>query len=343
MPAQKPTQRIDVINALRAFAATFVAWGHFVSGQGKYLGLSGKYGYLGVDIFFVISGFVIPWSLYRSHYVLRDYPRFLLKRNVRLYPPYLASIVVTLLATNLVLVPLFHVPRLSITGRTLLLHFTYLNDLVGVPWVNVAYWTLAVECQWYILVGLMLPLLASSSKVTRFAATAAMMAAYFAVPNHHLVSGSLPIFLIGVFVFQYRSRLIGLGEMLGLTFVMVVAMRGPIGWIVAAVSVATGLIIALSTFHNRAADFVGDISYSLYLLHLPIGVSVIGCLSHWLPYSSSYIGVLDVVGLAASGLAAWIMYQLIEKPSQVMSSSIRFAHRQVEPTPGAVIVAASAD
>ena len=220
-----------------------------------------------------------------------------------------------------------------------MLHFTYLNDLVGVPSVNVAYWTLAIECQWYILVGLMLPLLASSRKRVRFAAVAAMMAAFFAFPNQHLVFSRLPIFLVGVFVFQYRSRLIGLYEMLGLILAMVVAMFWPIGLIVASVSVATGLIIALSTFHNRAADFVGDISYSLYLLHLPIGVAVIGCLSHWLPYSSSYIGVLDVVGLVASGLAAWIMYQLIEKPSQVMSSAIRFAHRAVESPPAAVAAA----
>ena len=146
MRSPEPNQRIGIINALRAFAAIFVAWGHFVAGQGKYLSLSGKYGYLGVDIFFVISGFVIPWSLYRSRYVLRDYPRFLLKRNVRLYPPYLASIVITVLATNLVLVPLFHIPRLEVTGRSLLLHFTYLNDLAGVPWINVVYWTLAIEC-----------------------------------------------------------------------------------------------------------------------------------------------------------------------------------------------------
>src|SRR5271169_6119933 len=126
MQIEAPNQRIGVINALRALAALFVAWGHFVAGQGKYLSPSGKYGYLGVHIFFVISGFVIPWSLYRTHYVLRDYPRFLLKRNVRLYPPYLASIAITILAANFVMAPLFQTPRLTITGRNLLLHFTYL-------------------------------------------------------------------------------------------------------------------------------------------------------------------------------------------------------------------------
>ena len=63
MQISNPNQRIGIVNALRAFAALAVAWGHFVAGQGKYLGMSGKYGYLGVDIFFVISGFIIPWSL----------------------------------------------------------------------------------------------------------------------------------------------------------------------------------------------------------------------------------------------------------------------------------------
>ncbi len=163
MAISKSKQRIGVINALRAFAALAVAWGHFVAGQGKYLGLSGKYGYLGVDIFFVISGFVIPWSLYRSSYTLRDYPRFMVKRNVRLYPPYLASIAISILATNLILVPLFHIPRMTVTGRDLLLHFAYLNDLFHVRWINVVYWTLAIEFQWYLLIGLVLPLLASAA------------------------------------------------------------------------------------------------------------------------------------------------------------------------------------
>src|ERR1700678_3364652 len=197
-------QRIGVINALRAFAALAVACGHFVAGQGKFLGPTGRYGYLGVEIFFVISGFVIPWSLYRSGYALRDYPRFLLKRNVRLYPPYLASIAITILATNLILVPVFRIPHMTVTGRDLLLHFGYLNDLFHVPWVNVAYWTLAIEFQWYLLVGLMIPLLASARPLQRFVGTTAMILPYFTVYWDRLVFHYLPIFLIGVFVFQYR-------------------------------------------------------------------------------------------------------------------------------------------
>jgi peptidoglycan/LPS O-acetylase OafA/YrhL len=338
-------QRIGVINALRAFAALAVAWGHFVAGQGKFLGPTGRYGYLGVEIFFVISGFVIPWSLYRSGYALRDYPRFLLKRNVRLYPPYLASIAITILATNLILVPVFRIPHITVTGRDLLLHFGYLNDLFHVPWVNVAYWTLAIEFQWYLLVGLMMPLLASARPFLRFVGTTAMILPYYMVYWDRLVFHYLPIFLIGVFVFQYRARIIEMREMLGLIAVMVLTMHRLSGWLVVWVAVPTGLLIAFSHFESRLGDRVGDISYSLYLLHLPIGVSVIGCLSHWLPYASWYLGILDLIGVAASMWAAWLMYQIIEKPSQELSSSIRFRRRQpkvpeAEPEPQPAIAAA---
>ncbi len=344
MQISNPNQRIGIVNALRAFAALAVAWGHFVAGQGKYLGMSGKYGYLGVDIFFVISGFIIPWSLHRSRYALRDYPKFLLKRNVRLYPPYLASIAITILVTNFVLVPTFHIPHMTVTGRDLLLHLGYLNDLFHVPWINVAYWTLAIEFQWYLLVGLALPLIAGKGNLLRFAGAAGMMALFFAFPyNNRLVFHHLPVFLIGVFVFQYRAQLIGLLQMLGLIAVVCLAIHRPLGWIVLWVAVGTALLIALSTFHSHAMDRVGDVSYSLYLIHLPIGVGVIGVLSHWLPYSSRYIGVLDVIGVAASAWAAWVLYQIIEKPSQEMSSAIRFTHRKREQASQPAVAVAGGD
>jgi peptidoglycan/LPS O-acetylase OafA/YrhL len=339
VPISDPKQRISVINALRAFAALAVAWGHFVAGQGKWLGLSGKYGYLGVDIFFVISGFVIPWSLYRTRYSFRDYPRFLLKRNVRLYPPYLASIAISILATNFIIVPLFKIPHMTVTGRDLLLHFTYLNDIFKVKWVNVVYWTLAIEFQWYLLVGLVMPLLASRNRWARFLTPTAMVLSYWAIPHDRLVFYYLPIFLIGVFVFQYRAEIIGRYEMFGFVAVMVMAMARNTGYLAPLVGVPTGMLIAFSTFHSQRMDRLGDVSYSLYLIHLPIGVSLIGMMSHWIPYSSWFLGVLDAIGLAACVWAAWIMYQFIEKPSQEMSSAIKFARRP-EPAPQPAVAAA---
>jgi peptidoglycan/LPS O-acetylase OafA/YrhL len=338
VPISDPKQRISVINALRAFAALAVAWGHFVAGQGKWLGLSGKYGYLGVDIFFVISGFVIPWSLHRTRYGFRDYPRFLLKRNVRLYPPYLASIAISILATNFIIVPLFKIPHMTVTGRDLLLHFTYLNDIFKVKWVNVVYWTLAIEFQWYLLVGLVMPLLASRNRWARFLTPTAMVLSYWAIPHDRLVFYYLPIFLIGVFVFQYRAEIIGRYEMFGFVAVMVMAMARNTGYLAPLVGVPTGMLIAFSTFHSQRMDRLGDVSYSLYLIHLPIGVSLIGMMSHWIPYSSWFLGVLDAIGLAACVWAAWIMYQFIEKPSQEMSSAIKFARRP-EPAPQPAVAA----
>jgi peptidoglycan/LPS O-acetylase OafA/YrhL len=48
--------------------------------------------------------------------------------------------------------------------------------------------------------------------------------------------------------------------------------------------------------------------------------------------------VLDAIGLAACVWAAWIMYQFIEKPSQEMSSAIKFARRP-EPAPQPAVAA----
>jgi peptidoglycan/LPS O-acetylase OafA/YrhL len=209
---------------------------------------------------------------------------------------------------------------------------------MGVPWINVVYWTLAIEFQWYLLIGLMFPLLASRNKLARFWAIAGMMLVYFASVTHERqVFHSIPVFLIGVFVFQYRAELIGMREMLGLIAVMVLAMAGPIGWIVATVATTTGLLIALSTFHSRVLNRVGEVSYSLYLVHLPIGVSLIGWLSSKLPYSGSYLWVLDTVGVAASIGTAWLMFQFIEKPSQEWSSAIRFVHRERALAKGAAL------
>jgi peptidoglycan/LPS O-acetylase OafA/YrhL len=304
----------------------FVAWGHFAGGQGRWLDWTGHYGYTGVYIFFVISGFIIPYSLYRSGYTPGNFGRFMVKRAIRLYPPYLISIPISLLAANFVLAPMHAGPAIHVSARQLLYHLVFINDLTGVPWVNVVYWTLAIEWQWYVLAGLFLGLLVSRNAFLRFIPVAAAMVLYFLCTSDRVVFHTLPMFLIGVFVFQYKIGLMGRSRLLLLLAAMLWAMRWPTGWTEAGIAVATGLLIAFVSFRHRIADFLGDVSYSVYLVHLPLGVGLICWLSRVLPYASWYLGALDAVGMAAAVAASAVLYRWVEKPSQDLSSRLRFSH-----------------
>jgi peptidoglycan/LPS O-acetylase OafA/YrhL len=223
-----------------------------------------------------------------------------------------------------VLAPLHAGPVIHVGARQAFYHLIFINDLAGVPWINVVYWTLAIEWQWYALIGLLFALLVSRNPVLRFLPVAAFMVFYFLCTSDRIVFHTLPIFLIGVFVFQYKIGLIGRWRLLALIAAMLWAMRWPTGWTDAGVSVATGLLIAFVSFRHRIADFLGDVSYSVYLLHLPIGVGLICWLSRVLPYASWYLGVLDCVGMAAAVAASYVLYRWIEKPAQEMSSRMRF-------------------
>ena len=87
--------RVAVVNALRGLAALWVCWYHavgLIQPAPSALTTLGSYGFMGVQVFFVVSGFVIPYALHRAHYQLPQYPRFLAKRLLRLHPPYLAVV-----------------------------------------------------------------------------------------------------------------------------------------------------------------------------------------------------------------------------------------------------------
>src|ERR1039457_1104473 len=125
MPPTNPA-RLSIVHTLRGPAALMVAWFHFVKCGPLDLGifkLTAPDGGYGVIIFYVISGFVLPYSLWKGGYVLADYGRFILKRIARLDPPYFASIAIVLSAAYLAtLSPLYRGVPFSVSGLQLLLH-----------------------------------------------------------------------------------------------------------------------------------------------------------------------------------------------------------------------------
>lgn len=65
-----------MVDLLRIVAAIGVMWFHFVVGsgpflEGSWLQATGRYCWIGVDVFFVISGFIVPFALSRGGYRVR--------------------------------------------------------------------------------------------------------------------------------------------------------------------------------------------------------------------------------------------------------------------------------
>jgi len=91
------TSRLANIDALRGIASLAVCWFHLTNGYSEesMVRASGQFGWLGVEAFFVISGFIIPYALFKGRYRMSDdWKTFIWKRVIRIEPPLCISRVV---------------------------------------------------------------------------------------------------------------------------------------------------------------------------------------------------------------------------------------------------------
>lgn len=323
------TERLLTIDALRGLASFSVCWFHLTNGtptflQDGYLKSSGAYGWVGVEVFFVISGFIIPFTLWQSDYSMRSYGRFILKRVVRLDPPYLLSILLVIaLAYASLLYPDFRGKSPSYSLPQILLHLGFLNVFFGYPWINIIYWSLALEFQYYLLIGLIFPLLVSNKIVVRFGTVLFLWLVSYWWSNERFVFAWLPLFLLGVIAFYYKVGLLGNGGLVVGIALFTIYTYLMVGVVIATVVLLASILILFVEIKSRLLKLLGEISYSLYLVHVPIGGRIIN-LS--LRYADSTLEkvISLLVALAVSLCAAYLFYRAIELPSRKWSSEIRY-------------------
>jgi len=330
------TDKLMHIELLRGFAALAVAWYHFTLGQPGFLqdGLlkaSGSYGRLGVEVFFVISGFVIPYSMWRSNYKLPYWPTFLAKRLLRLYPPYILSFMfVLILLYASAIAPGFRGTAPMITPMNLLLEMIYLKDFFGQPWLNPIAWTLGIEIQYYILVALIYPLISSRARRVNFSTLivltlAPLLIAQTNLYHTRLVFHWLHLFLLGIVAFQYQVGLLGKRSAAGWLLIVTLISYMYFGELaVSLVGNVTAVILAFVEINvNAIILFFGNISYSLYLLHIPIGGRVIN-LGTRVAHSWSLQLITLFLAFVLSICAAYSFYHWVEKPAQRWSSKLKY-------------------
>ncbi len=160
--------RFTLIDGLRGIAATTVAIYHLYGGFRNHApsdlvdripwlldAVLGQ-GYLGVQVFFVISGFVMAHSLRRYPLDLRNFGVFALRRSIRLDPPYWLTIW-GLFAMAVVGNHFFDRQAVPVPGPLgLLANMAYLDNIVGATSVVPIGWTLCLEIQFYVVFFLLL-------------------------------------------------------------------------------------------------------------------------------------------------------------------------------------------
>jgi peptidoglycan/LPS O-acetylase OafA/YrhL len=139
--------RVPTLDLLRFVAAAGVLLYHFVTcfpADPPAISAATRYGYLGVPLFFMISGFVIPWSA-----MGRTATDFVASRVSRLYPSFWVA-----MALTVALVFAFRGTLPTVT--TLLANATMVPAMLGAPRVDDIYWTLEIEVRFYALIFLLL-------------------------------------------------------------------------------------------------------------------------------------------------------------------------------------------
>lgn len=325
-PALRP--RLAVLDALRGVAALWVGLFHF-TGNGAFnrgfpadmpLKWLGTYGWQGVYVFFVISGFILPWTMDRSGYRWRDFGRLVWKRVLRLHPLYLISVAAMLL------------PFLCGSGGTMAArtwtdwwpHFFYLNDALHRPWLMEIYWTLALEAQYYLAIGLLFPLLKHRSATVRWG----LMAVVIFLPLGATEFRTLPmfsaLFAMGILTFWRLSGRAGkVSFALALTACGLVTWRA-MGWPPALLGGLTAAAITGGTGrHHHVLEWLGAVSYPFYLFHLVVAGLAMPFLIQ-MP-RGPWQDTAAVLGLFVVSLAlSWGLHRWIEQPCMRWSSAVRY-------------------
>ncbi len=311
-------------------------------------GVPNFWGHFGVALFFLISGFVIPFSASSL-----TPAGFVIARVLRIWPTYVVGLSITLAC--LIINTARAGTAFPYTIRDVLSHYLILPRWPSLtPPIDGIIWTLEIELFFYSFCFLMnrklktfdrsIYLFAVASAplaVVASLATPAMLRSGWPIfPPVHWASSMmqfLPFLLVGTaFHYFYRGRL-GLRDLAALHAALLVAfvlswrfglMRddgwsGPVSYLIAYAAFASAFawretIGSLPKFLRQPFSRLADISYPLYVVHGILGYSIIAA-SLQAGFGAGLALILAVSAVAALSVT---LHVAVERPSQAMGKTI---------------------
>jgi peptidoglycan/LPS O-acetylase OafA/YrhL len=337
-------KRFLELDALRGIAALVVVLFHYTRGKVSSDSLF-NLGTTGVDLFFIISGFVIFMSLTRVKTSLE----FAINRASRLYPTYWTVVTFTFLLILVKTIFNYGAVDLTIVGQYLA-NMTMFQFYMRVPNLDGPYWTMIIEMIFYIAMAALfhvklLKRLNLASVIIISATLAGMLffsenvivrAVYYGIPLLQF----LPLFLAGTVFYkmhQNDDRPISNYLMLIFCFGSQVLMYDTAGSSMNYISqeryalmlgLYFGLFVLfvdnkLSKIISKPSLFLGKISYGLYLIHQYVGTKML------IPFLTENVGLnfwiseLLITLPIVVALATSITYLVEEPMNKLMRTKLR--------------------
>lgn len=290
-------KRLDYLDLLRVLAlGSVMCFHYFFNGISKETVTSvsltpfasiAKYGYLGVELFFLISGFVILYSTQN-----RTAWEFIKKRFIRLYPMFWLGLITIFVVANL--------PFWSNKGPDFgkfLWNLTMIPTAFGMHWLDEAHWFLMRELQFYLVIIVVLALGLGKRLPQIFPWWAIVICIWnlFNLPRFEVwyFSGYFALLTGGAIIFSIREWGATKLRIVGLLAAYICAMDTRMSkaiWLgehrsatynkyVIGMIVTTAFLLILATLSSRVSNFsfkwaaiAGAITYPLFLIHGRLGL-----------------------------------------------------------------------
>ena len=310
-------RNLGSLDALRGVAILLVLASHFYPGGFPYLeAMRLPCAICGVILFFFLSGFLMDRNLAVD---FRIFP-YVVRRSFRILPLYWLSLIfVFLIGTNW-------------TAGDFLSNATFTTPITGSERMLGVYWTLYIEVLFYVFIPFLSRL---GEPAIRSAPYAAILIFGFVWLMRGSINAALFYLLFCFAGMQFGSWYRGQLSTTALSISMItVAVSSSVFPIVsvylglAPLACALAMAFALKLeWRFKPLEFLGHVSYSLYLLHAIIGYPIVAwCLlagaSPWLAASA---------GVAASFAASVVTFHLVERPAIKLGKFIIAQYRSILP------------
>jgi peptidoglycan/LPS O-acetylase OafA/YrhL len=292
-----------------------------------------KYGFLGVPVFFIISGFVIAYSAEG-----RTAMGFAIARFSRIYPTFLFCMTLTFLAILLLGGRNFETSLSQWTANLLIA-----APALGRPYMDTSYWSLVIEVVFYAWVAVFMAIGLFPRRID------AIILIWLTITYVNELTIDAPLveklfiaddsgfFAVGLLVYEYYRgrRDVMLYCMFGLAAATAVFqaihMLGKLSdhtggtfdeWVVVAICLVSFAAVFLAT-RIRSLPLpaglviaLGGLTYPLYLLHMQLGYVI------YVAASPDLIALAVVIIVTSISVLSWAVWRFVERPAQRWTKAV---------------------